>query len=734
MGLLHRSRDDSYTNINKINYSYSPSTNAFRLNKYNDPNNSINDPNIINIMVDPDSFNINNQNESLEHTNNKWFVNLSDVAIPHEVSTLLQYGDRFSLPTHSNKKTAIHEFIKDIESNIYLQKSNKQTMIRNIAIPYFHKFLKNTPTLNLTDTKLIHMHKVTEQFCKNNKEIIFSKADKGNITVAMDRTYYISKVEELLKDKNTYTVIRKNPTKIIENKLNNILKFWLQKEYITKQQYFKFRASDALLPKAYGLPKIHKEHIPIRLIVSSINTALYPLASFLQDVIADSIENASSYIANSFDLYMLSGKQVLETDVLISFDVISLFTNVPLDLAIDSISNRWSFIKHNTRIPKNDFIQAIEFVLSSTYFTFNNIIYKQTFGTPMGSPLSPIIADTVMQDLETKCLKRSNCQLTFYFRYVDDIVMATHPNHINVIFKTFNDYHQRLKFTIEQEDDRSLSFLDLLLRRLDNKIHIDWFHKKTFSGRFLSYFSSHPVCHKVGMIYSLIDRAFLLSHPSYHQKNVEMIVNLLLENGYPLNLIFEKINSRLKTLIYNKRISNNARENNNRTQTDNENTRKIVALPYIKNITERVAGSIDRTKYIVGYRILNNLGKYVRAQKDQNKWLCNNNVVYKINCNDCSASYVGQTKRQLSTRIKEHVNNFKSSSAKPTVLTQHMLDLSHSFDWKNIQILDAESNYYKRSVSEMLHIKEQLNGINAQTDTELLDESYFEILDVLSKK
>jgi len=105
---------------------------------------------------------------------------------------------------------------------------------------------------------------------------------------------------------------------------------------------------------------------------------------------------------NSFNIYnSLSGKIVRDTDVLLSLDVTALFTNVPLDLAMDGISNRWVHIKQFTNISRNDFLMAIKFVLSSTYFTFNNIIYKQTFGTPMGLPLSPIVADIVMQDLET---------------------------------------------------------------------------------------------------------------------------------------------------------------------------------------------------------------------------------------------------------------------------------------------------------------------------------------------
>jgi len=66
----------------------------------------------------------------------------------------------------------------------------------------------------------------------------------------------------------------------------------------------------------------------------------------------------------------------------------------------------------------------------------------------MGSPLSPVIADLVMWDLETVCLNKINCQLTLYYRYVDDIVMAGPSDKIDLILTTFNEYHERLKFTL----------------------------------------------------------------------------------------------------------------------------------------------------------------------------------------------------------------------------------------------------------------------------------------------
>jgi len=93
------------------------------------------------------------------------------------------------------------------------------------------------------------------------------------------------------------------------------------------------------------------------------------------------------------------------TKILISLNTISLFTNISLDLAVNYISNHWTFIS-DCNIPKNEFIKIITLVLKSTYFTFNNYIYKQTFGTPMGSPLPLIIADLILCDLEERVRDR----------------------------------------------------------------------------------------------------------------------------------------------------------------------------------------------------------------------------------------------------------------------------------------------------------------------------------------
>jgi len=103
-------------------------------------------------------------------------------------------------------------------------------------------------------------------------------------------------------------------------------------------------------------------------------------------------------------------------------------------------------IQVNTAIPKDEFINAVKLIINSTFFQFNNTIYKKIFGTSIGSPLSPIVADIVLQDLEIKALECLSFRIPIYYKYVDDILFVAHFNHI---LKTFNSFHERLQFTLE---------------------------------------------------------------------------------------------------------------------------------------------------------------------------------------------------------------------------------------------------------------------------------------------
>jgi len=454
--------------------------------------------------------------------------------------------------------------------------------------------------------------------------------------VAIDEYHYINKMEDLLRDQDTYINIKKNPINELNNSARTLLTRWTKNNYITTEVYKKLYCSDGILPRAYGLPKIHKPNNPLRIIISSNDSLLYFFAKYLHDIISNSIPKPFSHIDNSFQLIKkLNGFSLSDECVLVSLDAVSLFTNIPIDLAIESVSRRWIHISSCCQIPKNEFITALHLILDSTYFTFNDKLYKQKFGTPMGSPLSPVIADLVLLDLEIVALERFGFEVPFYFRYVDDIATAVHRTQIDRLLNIFNSFHPRIQFTIEIRGN-FLNFLDITLIKNNKKIEFDWFHKPTFSGRYLNFLSLHPITQKRGSLMSMIDRALLLSHPIYHNKNINFIINTFLQNDYPLQFIFNTINLKLKTII-------NKRNNNNIGNETNNNTSKInwFTIPYFLNISERFKNIIKNLNVKLSFYSLNKLDRIIKAQKDRLPDYSKKNVVYKISCKDCDATYVG---------------------------------------------------------------------------------------------
>jgi len=103
----------------------------------------------------------------------------------------------------------------------------------------------------------------------------------------------------MLNDTDTYTKITEDPTKKLTSDIRNVSSRWKIKSYITNSTYNSIYCSDGNLPKAYGLPKIHKSGRMFRIIISSIDSPIHSLAIFLHKIIAKNIDKSFSYIENS---------------------------------------------------------------------------------------------------------------------------------------------------------------------------------------------------------------------------------------------------------------------------------------------------------------------------------------------------------------------------------------------------------------------------------------------------
>jgi len=143
--------------------------------------------------LDPKDYLVKEYCLPFENCNEKWFTNLSQFNIPTKVQRLLQLCPNFSLPT-VNSSNNIVQLIKNIENNIIKLDDDTQNATRNLSIPLLHKLKNSLQRLDIIDNKIFDLIKHTNKFIKNNLNIIFTRADKGNITVALDKQDYINNI------------------------------------------------------------------------------------------------------------------------------------------------------------------------------------------------------------------------------------------------------------------------------------------------------------------------------------------------------------------------------------------------------------------------------------------------------------------------------------------------------------------------------------------------------------
>ena len=132
----------------------------------------------------------------------------------------------------------------------------------------------------------------------------------------------------------------------------------------------------------------------------------------------------------------------------------------------------------------------------------------------MASPLGPTLANIFFCYHESNWLKDclKNFKPIYYKRYVDDIfVLFKKPEHVQFFLEYINKKHKNIKFSIETELNRSLSFLDVKIFRENDKFVTSVFKKDTFCGVHTNFISFIPLEYKFGLVHTLLNRCFNLS-------------------------------------------------------------------------------------------------------------------------------------------------------------------------------------------------------------------------------
>ena len=157
-----------------------------------------------------------------------------------------------------------------------------------------------------------------------------------------------------------------------------------------------------------------------------------------------------------------------KTSFMCSFDISSLFTNVPLNKTIKICADALYRRELNSPpFPEEVFIELVETATRSVEFSFNNEMYQQKDGAAMGSPLGPALAN-IFVGFHKERLFDCDQKPGVYFRYVDDTytIFKTEAE-CDTFLKRLNGLHTALHFTFEKEENNSLPFLDVLVEKSD---------------------------------------------------------------------------------------------------------------------------------------------------------------------------------------------------------------------------------------------------------------------------
>ena len=208
----------------------------------------------------------------------------------------------------------------------------------------------------------------------------------------------------------TYCELHQDPAPSMERKLNAVL-LQLRKKGAITPLYNHLRSSGGQTPLVYGLPKVHKPGFPLRPIMSFFSSPSYKLSKYLSKLLSPLVGNSESFVKNSAEFSSFIRSQTISPDEsLVLFDVVSLFMNVPVQLALSVASRRLSSdntLSSRTNLSVSEFLSLLEFCLNATYLCFRGCFFKQIYGTVMGSLVSVTIANLVMEDVES-------CALTSY--------------------------------------------------------------------------------------------------------------------------------------------------------------------------------------------------------------------------------------------------------------------------------------------------------------------------------
>jgi len=545
------------------------------------------------------------------------------------------------LLSHCKANKVSNEIITDVnvKTLTYIKKCKKLKSVRNIDL--------------------------TKRYLKENN-LLAIPFDKGIGICVMKKEAYHTKLNKILElpqfEKVNHT--RKNALNPIikeENRVVKILKDMRSNDQIDEKLFKKLKPVGSQPPRLYGLAKVHKINIPVRPVLSMPGSAYHPIAEqvaeWLETVPECKINSSTKSISDK-----LKHIELAEDEELVSFDVSSLYTNVPV---IESINVCAELLFRDSMkkppVDKSTFIQLAKIASCDVIMSTHNGFYRQSDGLAMGSPPAPHLANGWMSKFDPKIQDSAK----LFTRYMDDILREIKRSEIDNKLEEINSLHPNLSFTIEKETDGTLPFLDMQLLHQGSQVSSTWYSKPTDTGLILNFHALAPKRYKHSVVSGFVHRIHrACSNWKLFHSSLTKAKAILERNQYPPSFYEPIIHQTLESILNPSKEPKAASNEPSPPQTTNSEAadpppttipKKAVFIQYRGKCSEDYARSLHQCNAPCNIIFtLRKLKTVLPSLKTPVEKALRSGVIYHIECAACKAAYVGQTGRHLMTRLKEH--------------------------------------------------------------------------------
>lgn len=461
--------------------------------------------------------------------------------------------------------------------------------------------------------------------------------------------------------------------------------------------------------RLYGLAKVHKNAVPTRPVLSMPGSAYHGIAlqltEWLSVVPECRINTSSKDIADSLNDIMLE-----EDEEVISFDVVSLYTNVPVKEAISECADLLYSGQHTLPpVDKSTFIELMQLCTCNVQMLTHDGYYRQIDGLAMGSPPAPLVANGWLSKRDPVIMENAKLKA----RFMDDIIRSIKTSQIDHKMQEINSLHPSLKFTIERETNGELPFLDMLIQHCRGKLTSTWYTKPTDTGLIMNYHSLAPKKYKRSVVSGLVHRIYR-SCSTWENIHTSLAkAKFILEkNQYPPQF-YEPIIERTLEKILEKKLGTASGGNVPSEVPPEEKVPKVkIFLRYRGIATEHYCRALRRCQApcdpVLTLRKLRTVLPSLKAKVERK---IRSFVVYKISCPRCQACYVGYTTQHLTQRFSQHCK-----PSQPVGKHLRNCNAKKEISASDIEILAQSSSVFRLMTLEALWQRELRPTINTKDE------------------